>query len=213
MVKVAADKPAGLRLRSLWLAMAEKGDSPLSLLLAGEARPAPHRHYPDGDVYDSLHHSQFYCHVHRAGEIGHLHLFQRSKGMPAGLTPLVPSDEDNAPCHLVAVGFGPGGDAVELFTTNRWVTGEAWYAAAAVKAMLPGWRMAATGRLAPVAAWVEALVAFYRPAIEQLIDQRDAAVAVWRHGRCRGDPLNDGDLEVTSHRAIDPVADLAALEG
>ena len=192
--------------------MAAAGTTPLALLLDGAPRPAPHRHYPDGDVYDGLRCSQFYCHVHRAGDLGHIHLFQRSRGMPAGLMPLVPSGEDNAACHLVAVGFGANGDAAELFTTNRWVTGESWYDAAAVKAMLPGWRIAADGRLAPVAAWLEALVAFYRLAIERLIDQRDAAVAAWGRDHGRGDPRDDGGLEVTSRLAIDPAADLAAEE-
>ncbi|TAN57695.1 MAG: hypothetical protein EPN20_17150 [Magnetospirillum sp.] len=202
---------AGRLLRSCWLAMAEMGETPLSLLLQGEAGALPNRHYPSGDVYDVGHHTQFYCHIHRAGETGHIHLFQRARGMPAGLRPMHPSDEDNAPCHLVAVGLGPDGNAAALFTTNRWVTGEDWYAAPAVKAMLSGFGIQTGGRLAPVAAWLEALVAFYRPAIEHLIDRRDAAVAAWSLRHPAGDPLTDGNLEVTSRLAIDPAADLAAV--
>jgi len=202
---------AGRRMRDLRLAMAGAGASPASLLL-GRSATVPHRHYPDGDVYDFTSHAQFYCHIHRHGEFGHIHVFQRPRGMPAGLTPLVPPDEANAPCHLVAVGFGSCGDPVELFTTNRWVTGEAWYDAAAVKAMLRRFRIAARDGLAPVAAWLEAVVAFYLPVIETLVDERDAAVAEWSRRHPRADPLNDAALEITSRRAVDPVADLAVLE-
>ncbi len=49
--------------------------------------------------------------------------------------------------------------------------------------LLPGFRIAATGRLAPVAAWGR------------------------EHGG--GDPLEDCDLEVTSRLAIRPATDLA----
>lgn len=203
---------AGRRMRDLFLAMAEGGHTPASLLLGQDVRVRPHRHYPDGDVYDFASHAQFYGHVHRLGELGHIHLFQRPRGMPAGLVPAVPSDEANAPCHLVAVGFGPGGDVAELFTTNRWVTGEAWYEAAAVKAMVARFRITARDRLAPLAAWLEAVVAFYRPVIEDLVDERDAAIAEWSRRHPLSDTLNDGALEITSRRPVDPVADLAALD-
>ena len=193
----------GRRLRSQWLAMEAAGTTPLSLLLDGVAQASAHLHYPVGDVYDTAHHTQFYYHVHRDGEVGHIHLFQRARGMPAGLAPLCPSGEANAPCHLVAIGLGPHGDAVELFTTNRWVTGESWYPAAAVKAMLSGFRLTTHSRLQPVAAWLEALLGFYLPAIETLIDQRDAAVARW----AGINPLDDGTLEVLSRISVDPARD------
>lgn len=198
---------AGALLQARWQAMRKREETPLSLLGMGGG-VQPYRHFPEGDVYDAARCTQFYYHIHRQGDAGHIHLFQRSKGMPAGLTPLVPADEDNAACHLVAVGFGPGGEAAELFTTNRWVTGESWYAAEAVKVMLPGFRIAAAGKLAPVAAWLEALAAFYRPTIAALLDQRDATVRDWGHRHPGADPLNDSGLEITSRRTIDPAADL-----
>ena len=41
-------------------------------------------HYPDGDIYDSISHSQFYYHAHppeeRPGEHGHFHTFIRPNG-------------------------------------------------------------------------------------------------------------------------------------
>jgi hypothetical protein len=180
--------------------MEAMGTNPLLLLLDGAAQARPHLHYPVGDVYDAAHHTQFYYHVHRDGEVGHIHLFQRARGMQAGLAPLHPNGDANAPCHLVAVGLGADGNAVELFTTNRWVTGEAWYPAAAVKAMLTGFCLETPGRLRPVALWLGALLDFYRPVVETLIDQRDAAIAA----RAESNPLDDGALEVLSRIAVDP---------
>lgn len=202
---------AGRRMNSLWQEMAAKGNNPVSLLLDGVAKPSPHRHYPSGDVYDFASHAQFYYHVHRHGEFGHIHLFQRASGMPAGVRPLIPGGEANAPCHLIAVGFGASGDAVELFTTNRWVTGESWYDARSVKAMLPCFRLATKGKAEPVAAWLEALVGFYSPAIGKLVDERDAAIVAWARTYPGVDPLNDSRLEIPSRLLIDPSMDVGGL--
>lgn len=171
------------------------------LLTGGEA-PQPFRHYPAGDVYDLVSHSQFYYHVHRDGEHGHIHLFLRPLGMPPGLRPIRPTPEADAPCHLVAVALGPDGDAVELFTTNRWVTGEAWYAADDVKAMLPYFQVVAAGDHGRVGRWLTELVAQRRADIEALVDQRDAALAEWHLTHPERDPLEDQRLEILSRTAL-----------
>lgn len=172
------------------------GINPL-LVLTGGAAPEPFRHYPDGDVYDFATHSQFYCHVHRANEAGHAHLFLRPRGMPAGLTPLHPSEVD-APCHLIAIGFDRDGRPTELFTTNRWVTDEAWYPAAAVKAMLPHFEILGTGAGGKVGRLLTALVAHHRRLIEDLIDARDRALADYPGL----DALEARELEILSRADI-----------
>jgi hypothetical protein len=189
--------PAAERLRELAASIARLGHTPVSLLTGGDA-VEPGRHYPDGDMYDCGSYAQAYFHVHRAGEHGHLHLFQRPKGMAVGLVPAVPTTEADAPCHLVAVGFGADGWPDELFTTNRWVTGEAWYDAGAVAVMLPMFRLMMDGRLATVAAWVTALVNAHRPAIVRLARDRDAAVADWACRHPDRSAHEDAGLEVTS---------------
>lgn len=200
-------KAAGERLAAL--AAGLRAD-PVSLMTQGQDGAA-FRHYPTGDVYDLSSHAQFYYHSHRDGEFGHIHLFQRPRGMPRGLAPAVATAEPDAPCHLIAVGFGARGEATELFTTNRWVTGEAWYGAEAVKAMVAGLRLAPAGPWSPVARWLAALVDFYRPLIDVLVDERDQTVAAWGVAHPGRDELNDERLEITSARAIDPAADLAEL--
>lgn len=171
------------------------------LLLTGGAAPEPFRHYPDGDVYDFATHSQFYCHVHRPGEAGHAHLFLRPRGMPPGLEP-AHAAMDDAPCHLIAIGFDGQGRPTEMFTTNRWVTDEAWYPAAAVKAMLPRFEILAGGPGGTVGRLLTALVARHRGLIEELIDARDRALAEWRDAHPGMDALEARRLEILSRAEI-----------
>ncbi len=175
--------------------------SPLALLTGG-GRPVPCRHYPLGDVYDRDSHAQYYFHTHRQAEAGHIHLFLRARGMPPGLVPQVATADADPPCHLVAVGLGEDGWPETLFTTNRWVTGEAWYSAAAVAAMLPRFRPRGGGRLAALSLLLSSLVALAEPEVADLAMRRDAAVAAWAAGH-GGDPLEDERLEVTSQAPLD----------
>jgi len=52
------------------------------------------QHYPDGEVYDSQSHAQYFYHSHpvsgrSAREHGHFHTFLRAEGMPVGAAPLI----------------------------------------------------------------------------------------------------------------------------
>lgn len=192
---------AGDRLAAIEAGMRAVGTSPRALLLGGED-PEQFRHYPAGDVYDFASHSQYYFHCHRDAEFGHAHLFLRPLGMPPGCAPTVQVGGADSPCHLIAVGLGHHGFASELFTTNRWVTGESWYESATVARLLPHFHVDGPGAGARVGRWLTALVALFRPLIVTLVERRDETVAAWaaEHG---GDPLNDDRLEVTSHAAID----------
>lgn len=192
---------AGDRLAALEAAMRAVGTTPRALLV-GAGEPEEFRHYPAGDVYDFGSHSQFYFHSHRDAEYGHAHLFLRPMGMPPGCRPRVPAGGADSPCHLIAVGLGPTGFACELFTTNRWVTGESWYDCATVARLLPRFQVDGPGDGARVGRWLTALVALFRPLVATLVRRRDETVAAWA-AEHPGDPLNDDRLEVTSHAAID----------
>lgn len=199
---LAAMAAAGEDVARVEADMRRQGTSPRGLLV-GADEVEPFRHYPPGDVYDLASHCQFYFHCHRAGERGHIHLFMRPRGMPPGLVPLASGGTDDAPAHLVAVGLGAGGFASELFTTNRWVTGEAWYAAPAIAAMLPRFQVRGDGANGVVGAWVTALVALYQPLVAALAERRDLALGAWSAAHPSVDPLGDQGLEVTSRAAID----------
>ncbi|HLO77938.1 MAG TPA: hypothetical protein VK196_15900 [Magnetospirillum sp.] len=192
---------AGEEVAAIEATMRAFGTSPRALLV-GDGEPEAYRHYPAGDIYDFVSHSQYYFHCHRAKEYGHAHLFLRPMGMPVGCAPQVAVGGADSPCHLIAVGFGHNGFASELFTTNRWVTGESWYEAEAVIRMLPCFHIDQASGGGRVGRWLTALLKLYRPLIVTLVRQRDLAVAEWReaHGN---DALNDDRLDVTSHAAID----------
>lgn len=101
-------------------------------------------HYPADDVFDSDSKSQYYFHTHRGldGEYGHFHTFLRAAGMPPAITPIRNSgtepwpEGEDALSHLICIAMNRDGLPIGLFTTNRWVTGETWYKAEDVIAMV-----------------------------------------------------------------------------
>jgi hypothetical protein len=192
------------------------------------------RHYPKGEVYDPASHAQYFYHVHPAHirlprEHGHFHTFLRAEGMPAGVVPLVlpetavaevaPSPQ-GAPLkrgardevsHLVAISLDAEGEPIRLFTTNRWVTGETWYRAGDVIAMLDRFAIATTNPAAVRDRWLVAVMQLFRPQIAALLRQRDETVMA-RRRRQRANVFEDPRLEITSSVEIDLGAQLAFVE-
>jgi hypothetical protein len=169
-------------------------------------------HYPKGDVYDHETHSQFYYHAHpvelRGGEHGHFHTFLRPKGMPPGMKPVplpdlvLPKDGNEALSHLVAISMNRAGYPIRLFTTNRWVTGEYWYAADDVSAMLDNFEVDHAYPSWPLNIWITNMIRLFRPQIEKLLRQRDAAVSAWTARHEDRNPYEDRELEITSMTEI-----------
>ncbi|MDX6750646.1 hypothetical protein SH611_12565 [Geminicoccaceae bacterium 1502E] len=159
-------------------------------------------HYPEGDVFDPESRSQWYYHAHpkeeRPGEHGHFHTFRR---------------EGERSIHLLAVSMDRYGRPIQLFTTNRWVTGESWAPAGEVAAHLAAFDMALARPSWPVNRWLGALLRFYRPLALELLAQRDATLEAWRRRYPHEDAFEDRRLEVVSHERIDLARDLAAAGG
>jgi len=196
------------------------------------------RHYPDGDAYDAVSHAQYFFHRHVAAERdagealehGHFHLFLRAEGMPRGVTPLLlpeaaianlPTPPQAAPSkrgardevsHLVAIAINRAGEAVRLFTTNRWVTGETWYRAEDVIRMLDRFLLDAAEPPGIVNRWLAAIVRLYQPEIAMLLRKRDEAVMDPLRRRRKIDVFEDAKLEITSSLSIDLEARLAAVD-
>lgn len=179
-------------------------------------------HYPPGDIYDPETHSQVYFHAHPPGrgpydDYGHFHTFLRPKGMPPGVAPaplpgVVPPEGDNAALsHLVAISMDRFGRPVRLFTTNRWVTAETWYAADDVIAMLDRFEMDVARPSWPLNRWLSAMMVLYRRPVAALLRARDAAVAERAAQHPETDVFEDRGLEVTSALAIDLDATLAEV--
>jgi hypothetical protein len=214
----------------------EPGGGVLAAALAGAAAPIDWQHYPAGDVHDPNSHAQFFYHAHPPGERdhdehGHFHTFLRAPGMPRGVRPLVlpelavalspaspaapsaPAGEDGEWSHLVAVAMSAAGRPFRLFTTNRWVTGETWYPAADVTAMLDRFALGPVGPAPLLNQWIVALMGLYRPQVEALIVERDKAVMSWRSRRRGKMPVfDDRRLEVTSAIAIAVETQIRAVE-
>ena len=196
------------------------------------------RHYPEGDVFDPATHAQYFCHLHAPGERGadehgHFHTFLRAGGIPPDVRPLVmpelaiagspaapaplPSapqahEDDDHWCHLVAIAMNDAGRPIRLFTTNRWVTGETWYQAGDVAAMLDRFAVGETTSPRALDRWITAMLGLYRPQIAALVEARDATVMGWRRRR-RGKVhvFEDRRLEVTSALEIDVAAQRDAI--
>jgi hypothetical protein len=200
-------------------------------LLRGAGGVVEWSHYPQGDVYDPLSHAQYFYHAHPPEqrtdpEHGHFHTFLRPRGMAPGTRPLIMpelaiADAPSAPVappvpqpnqgadndelsHLVAIAVSETGEPVRLFTTNRWVTGETWYAAADVAAMLDRFAIDLARPSWPLNRWLTAMFRLFRPQMVALVHARDAAVMSFRRRR-RGKVhvFEDRRLEVPSTVEID----------
>jgi hypothetical protein len=200
--------------------LAKAGLNLVGEVLRGQGDFVELAHYPRDDVFDHETHAQYYYHAHRgADEHGHFHTFLRAPGMPPGCHPL-PRPEasppwpagDEAICHLVAISMDAWGEPIGLFATNRWVTGETCYPAAAARRMLARFEIDHADPSWPVNRWIGALVRLYTPWIAALLAHRDAVIAAWRKAHPDRDVFEDRALEITGSLAIDPDALRTRLE-
>ena len=202
--------------------LAKSGDNPVGEVLKHQGEFYVLDHYPKGDVFDPESHSQWYYHAHdkqeRPGEHGHFHTFLRGGGMPEGIAPAPLPDlsPESAPndrvCHLVAVSMDRSGWPLGLFTTNRWVTAETWYAAHDVAAMLDRFEVRMSRPSWPVNRWLSSLLRLFRPQIEELLQERDLRVRAWQRAHPEANAYEDRRLEVTSQLPVSVEAQVALLE-
>jgi len=189
--------------------LAKTGDNIVGEVLRGAGPFYEWRHYPSNDVYDAEYHSQYYYHAHPPeervdGEHGHFHTFLRPLGMPEGIAPvplpdLAPDEDGNgALSHLIGISMDKSGRPIRLFTTNRWVTGETWYAAADVIRMLDSFIVDHARPSWPLNRWITAVMRLYRPQIVALLVQRDETVDAWQAAHPDTFVYEDRRLEVTS---------------
>ncbi len=200
---------AGQELVEIHRILAKTGDNVVGELLRHQGTFFEWDHYPKGDVYDSETHGQYYYHAHPfvdrfEQEHGHFHTFIRPKGMPKGIKPakvpgaVKPKDPNDALSHLIAVSMDKMGFPFRLFTVNRWVTGETWYKADDVAALLDHFEIDHAKPSWPVNRWITNLVRLMKPQIVELVAVRDQTVANWRAAHQDSNVFEDRELEVTS---------------
>jgi Domain of unknown function (DUF6969) len=188
-------------------------------MLRGQGKFVEYEHYPADDVYDADTHAQYYYHAHRGseGEHGHFHTFLRAAGMPAGVAPVAYSGDepwpagDEALSHLIGISMDAYGLPIGLFTVNRWVTGDAWYPARNVIAMLDGFLIDHANPSWPVNRWIGAMLRLFRPQIEALVLARDQTLAAWARSHPGRDVFEDRELEIMSHAPISVESQIAAV--
>ena len=197
----------------------EAGLNIVGEMLRGQGEFFELNHYPDDDVFDRETHSQYYYHAHRgmAGEHGHFHTFVRRPGMPAGVEPIAyrasepwPSG-DEALSHLVGISMDAWGYPIGIFTTNRWVTDEAWHKADDVIRLLGRFRIGHSAPSAQVNRWISAMFVLFRPLMEALIRARDAKIAEWSARNPGHDVFEDRALDITSRAPISVDRQIARL--
>ncbi len=188
--------------------LAKTGDNVVGELLRTRDTFYQFDHCPPGDIYDRESHAQYYYHAHRPGEHGHFHTFLREKGMLKDCYPVDQSEadymkqRDDTYSHLVAISMDRKGFPIGLFTTNRWVTAENWYAADDVSAMLDRFEIDHAQPSWPVNRWISAMFWLFRPQIIELLHERDAVVADWQKKHPDSDVFEDRDLDLPSRVEI-----------
>ncbi len=199
---------AGCEVLECQRVLAKGGSNVVAEVLPREGTFYEFDHCPAGDIYDQENHAQYYYHAHRVGEHGHFHTFLRGAGMPPGVQSVEQSEtetmkqRDDKLSHLVAISMDQRGIPICLFTTNRWVTAENWYAASDVSAMLDCFVIDHAQPSWPTNRWVTAMIRLFRPQIVALLYRRDAAVAEWRRQNPEVDVFEDRRLDLPSRIEI-----------
>jgi hypothetical protein len=184
-------------------------------------------HIPADDVYDRASHAQYYYHTHSKtpgtpnlhdDEHGHFHTFIRGKGIPASMSPYPAADLDpdkpvsDVTTHLIGIAMDKTGKPMRLFTTNRWVTGEVFYAAPDIIALLDRFEIDHAQPSWPVNLWVTNMIRLFRPQIEQLVAQRDSCIKAFGIKHPGDNVFENRELEVTSHLDISLMDQMDAIE-
>ncbi len=177
-------------------------------------------HYPPGDVYDEETASQYYYHSHRpeSGEHGHFHTFIRAEAIPTEMEPYPYEGDAERPlgedfiCHLIAISMDAQGLPKELFTTNRWVTGETFFSAQDTITLLDKFKIDHVYPCLGTNQWLTAMLRLFRPQIEELLIARDKKIEQFKKENPKTDVFEDEDLEVTSIIPIDIDEQISAID-
>ncbi|WP_046020810.1 hypothetical protein [Magnetospira sp. QH-2] len=209
---------AGDRITECLRVLKKTDDNIVGEVLKGQGTFYEYDHYPPGDVFDPASASQYYYHAHRTGEHGHFHTFLRAAGMTKGMAPVEQShatymdEREDKLSHLIAISMDNAGVPIGLFTTNRWVTAENWYAAEDVIAMIDRFEMDMVPPSWPVNIWLTAILQLFQPQIAKLVEQRDRAIRDWQFEHMGSDVFEDRGLEITSEIPISVAEQILAVD-
>ena len=193
--------------------LSSKGEQVVQHMI-GDAIFAEWEHYPDNDVRDEKHASQYFYHAHPGAqrpftEHGHFHLFVHAEklGMRSASQRYSP-----APAHLIAISMDANGLPNGFFVVNRWVTKGPWLSLAHCERGLKHFQVKVGKTSKQVHIFLRSLVQLYYPHIIALLKQRDEIMEKLCAKRDRRSVFADTTLEVLCHLPIDLLSDIAALE-
>jgi len=175
------------------------------LAILGDAPFVANRHYPDGDLVFGAGCWRAYYHGHDMPGApdsrmhGHFHIFARP-------------DESAAFAHVAGLAVDGHGQPLKWFTTNHWVTGEAWRPAEHLASHIPP---PEPQDAEPAARWLSAMLRFGAPHFPDMLAARDAALAehCGRTGQSEEAARADRGLYMLSEREIDLMGELSAALG
>ncbi len=178
--------------------LSEQGRSVLDVIL-NEKELEEWAMYPwDGGVIDKKTRSQYFYHAHpQSPEHGHFHPFYSHR---------------NQIVHLVAISLDDQGHPMELFTVNRWVTGDFYIPANKLAGYITQFRITNNSFDREMGAYVRNLMILYQAEIETLMHQRERVFSDYRATHDGREPYEDRDLDVTSNLEIQVENQVAALE-
>ena len=213
---------AGEDVVEIWRVLALTDDNVVGQILRHQGTFYQWDHYPKGDVYDRQTHAQYFYHAHSVGghdpEHGHFHTFMRAKGMARGVKPINRPDRSTWPSgtdalsHIIGISMDAQGMPIRLFTTNRWVTGEAWYKARDIVKMIGFYSIEHAQPSWPTNRWVSGMVRLFWPQIIMLIQARDMCIDVWEKQNPGQDVFEDRSLEVTSQADVNVDVQITAVK-
>lgn len=208
---------AGEEIAECYRVLRKAGLNVVGEVLKGQGPFYEMNHYPKDDVYDGETHAQYYYHAHRPNEHGHFHTFVRRPGMPAEMQPVPDAATRDWPAgdatiaHIVAISMNAEGYPIGLFTANRWVTGDTWYAADDVLVLLDRFVVDHAYPSWPTNRWITAMLRLFRPQIEALVRGRDERLRAWADAHPDSDVYEDRRLETLSETRVNVEKQMAAV--
>lgn len=200
-------------------ALAEHNSQVVQTIIAGQEF-IEWQHYPENDVRDEQHASQYFYHAHPGlqrpfTEHGHFHLFVHAEEL--GMRRTYPRYSP-APAHLLAVSMNALGVPSGFFLVNRWVTKGPWLNYADCVSGLEHFQIKArqgkpeVKQIKQIHQFLQALISLYRAPILALLQQREQIMQRLSAARDRRSVFADRSIEVLCYHPISLMDDIAALE-
>lgn len=189
---------AGKAVRECMATLEAGGSNLAKLVLNGKAMEDWEMYPWESGIHDKKTRSQYFYHHHpQTPEHGHFHVFFHHGKQLA---------------HLVTLSMDDQGEPLDLFTVNRWVTGDINLPAEKLKAYLPRFKIDSQGKFRQIHDFLRDMFMLYQEEICMLLDQREQVYKNYRLAHNGDQPYEDRDLDITSSLPVNLDAQIESLE-